>query len=147
MILHSIVTFIDITALALLVGVALCFFWTARSRADEEASLPFTGSFRRLLILCLIALIISSIINLIQRTMEMSGLGLSAVPSVLPLVLFKTHYGTIGLVRSGGLALALAISFIGRRHLNSRFVSIILLCAAATIAFSRSATSHAADYG
>jgi len=141
------VSFIDITALALLVGVALCFFWTAPSRADEETSSLFAGSLRRLLTLSLILLVISSVTNLIQRTMEMSGLGLSAVPSVLPMVLFKTHYGAIGLVRSGGLALALAISFLGRRHLNSRFVSIILLCAAATIAFSRSATSHAADYG
>ena len=147
MVLHSIITFIDVAALSTLVGVALCLFWMARSRADEEASSLFVGSFRRLLMLCLIVLVISSISNLIQRTMEMSGLGITAVPPLLPEVLFKTHYGKIGLVRSGGLGLALVIWFVGRRHLNSRFVAVILLCASAAIAFSRSATSHAADFG
>jgi putative copper export protein len=79
--------------------------------------------------------------------MEMSGLGITAISPVLPTVLFKTHYGRIGLVRSAGLGLALAAWFFGRRHLNFRFVAVSLLCASAAIAFSRSATSHAADFG
>jgi putative copper export protein len=79
--------------------------------------------------------------------MEMSGLGITAIFPVLPTVLFRTHYGTIGLVRSGGVGLALIVWFAGRRHLNSRFVAVFLLCASAAIAFSRSATSHAADLG
>jgi len=147
MVLHSIVTFIDIASLSILVGVALCLFWMARPAGDEQASSLFLGSLRRLLLFCLIALVISSIGNLMQRTMEMSGLGMTAVPALLPAVLFKTHYGKIGLLRAGGIGLALAISFISRRHLNSRFVAVILFCASAAIAFSRSATSHAADFG
>jgi putative copper resistance protein D len=147
MILHSIVTFVDIAALSVMVGVALCLFWMARPRGDEEDSSLFTGRLRRLLVLCLIVLAISSVGNLVQRTVEMSGLGIAAVPSLLPSVLLKTHYGKIGLLRAGGLGLALAISFIGRRHLNSRPVAVVLLCASAAIAFSRSATSHAADFG
>lgn len=145
--LHSIVTFIDITALSTLVGVALCLYWTAHSKDGEDTPPPFVGSLRRLLVLCLIALVISSISNFIQRTMEMSGLGIAAIFPVLPTVLFKTHYGRIGIVRSGGLGLALIVWFVGRRHLNSRFVAVFLLCASAAIAFSRSATSHAADLG
>jgi len=147
MVLHSIVTFIDIASLSILVGVALCLFWMARPAGDEQASSLFLGSLRRLLLFCLIALVISSIGNLMQRTMEMSGLGMTAVPALLPAVLFKTHYGKIGLLRAGAIGLALAISFISRRHLNSRFVAVILFCASAAIAFSRSATSHAADFG
>ena len=147
MVLHSMITFVDITALAILVGVALCLFWTTRSRGDKETVSLFTESLRRLLVFSLIMLLISSIGNLIQRTMEMSGSGITGVPPLLPAVLLKTHYGSIGLVRFGGLGLALATSFIGRRHLNSRFVAVILLCASAAIAFSRSATSHAADFG
>ena len=146
-VLHSIVTFIDITALCTLVGVALCLFWTAHSQLSEDTPPPFVGSLRRLLILCLIALVISSISNFIQRTMEMSGLGIAAIFPVLPTVLFKTHYGRIGIVRTGGLGLALIVWFVGRRHLNSRLVAVFLLCASAAIAFSRSATSHAADLG
>ncbi len=146
-VLHSIVTFIDITALTTLVGVALCLFWTAHSKVAEDTSPPFVGRLRRLLMLCLIALVISSISNFIQRTMEMSGLGIAAIFPVLSTVLLKTHYGRIGIVRSGGLGLALIVWFVGRRHLNSRLVAVFLLCASAAIAFSRSATSHAADLG
>jgi putative copper resistance protein D len=145
--LHSIVTFIDITALSTLAGVALCLLWTHRSNADEETSPRFVERLGRLLTLCLIALVISSISNFIQRTMEMSGLGITAILPVLPTVLFKTHYGRIGLVRAAGLGLALVVWFFGKRRLNSRFVAVFLLCASAAIAFSRSATSHAADFG
>jgi putative copper resistance protein D len=140
-------TFVDIAALGLLVGVCLCLLWTARPRDGTDSASLFTESLRRLLLLSLIMLIISSVGNLVQRTMEMSGSGITAVPHLLPAVLFKTHYGSIGLVRFGGLGLAVVTSLIGRRHLNSRFVAVILLCASAAIAFSRSATSHAADYG
>jgi putative copper export protein len=146
-VLHSLITFIDITALSAVVGAALCLFWTAQSRGVEETSPPFVESLRRLLMFCLLALVMSSIGNFVQRTMEMSGLGITAILPVLSTVLFKTHYGRIGLVRSAGLGLALVICFFGRRHLNSRFAAVFLLCASAAIAFSRSATSHAADFG
>jgi len=146
-VLHSIVSFVDLVALSTLFGVALCLFWTSHPKGDEETSPPFVDSLRRLLRLCLIVLVVSSISNLIQRTMEMSGLGSTAILPILPTVLFKTHYGRIGLVRSAGLGLALVIWFVGRRHLNSRFVAAFMLCASAAIAFSRSATSHAADFG
>ena len=95
----------------------------------------------------LIALVLSSISNLLQRTMEMSGLGITQIIPVLPDVLFRTHFGRIGLVRSAGLGLALVVWFAGRKHINSRSAGFFLLCAAAVIAFSRSATSHAADFG
>jgi putative copper resistance protein D len=147
MVLHSILTFIDLAALAALVGVSLCLFWTARSKGDEENLQPLKGSLRRLLMLCYALLVISSITNMTQRIMEMSGLGITAVPSLLPTVLFKTHYGMIGLVRAGGLGLVLATWVISRGRLNSRFVSVLLFCAFASIAFSRGATSHASDYG
>ena len=145
--LHSIITFIDITALSTLAGVALCLLWTHRSDADKETSPGFVGRLSCLFVICLIALVISSISNFIQRAMEMSGLGITAILPVLSTVLFKTHYGRIGLVRSAGVGLALVVWFLGRRHLNSRFVAVLVLCAFAAIAFSRSATSHAADFG
>jgi copper resistance protein D len=146
-VLHSLITFIDITALSVLIGGALCLFRTAHSGADEETSPAFIDSLRQLLMFCLIALVMSSIGNFVQRTMEMSGLGITAILPVLPTVLFKTHYGSIGLVRAAGIGLALVVWFAGRRRLNSRFAAVFLLCASAAIAFSRSATSHAADFG
>jgi putative copper export protein len=96
---------------------------------------------------CLIALVISSVGNLIQRTMEMSGRGIIEALPLIPTVLFRTHYGSVGLVRSTGLGLALVVWFFGKRHLYSKGFGALMLCAASAIAFSRSATSHAADFG
>ncbi len=146
-VLHSMLTFIELTALCTLAGVVLCLLWTANTKVAEETSPLVVQSLRRLLMFCLIVLVLSSISNLFQRTMEMSGLGITSIPPVLPAVLFKTHYGRIGLVRSAGLGVALFVLFVRKRHLNSRFVAVLMLCASATIAFSRSATSHAADFG
>ena len=146
-ILHGMITFIDLIALSALVGAALCVLWTAPPKGGEETHPPFIDSLRRLFMLCLIALVASSIGNLIQRTMEMSGIGITEAMPLLPTVLFKTHYGRIGLVRSAGVGLALVIWLVGRRHLNSRLVALSMICASAAVAFSRSATSHAADFG
>lgn len=134
-VLHSLVTFIDLVALSTLVGVALCLLWSGPRVANEESPSLFLGNIRRLLVVSLIALVMSSVANLVQRTMEMSGLGIPAILPVLPTVLFKTHYGRIGLVRSAGLGLALVAGFAGRRHLNSRFFAVFILLASAGIAF------------
>lgn len=145
-VLHSLITLIELMALSMLMGVALCLLW-AKSEGNEEASRAFADRLRRLFMICLIALVISSVSNFLQRTMEMSGLGIMEIPPVLTTVLFKTHYGRIGLVRAAGVGLALVIWFIPGRRLNSRFGAVLMLCASAAIAFSRSATSHASDFG
>jgi copper resistance protein D len=145
-VLHSLITLVELMALSTLMGVALCLLW-AKSEGHEEASQAFAERLRRLFMLCLFALVISSVSNFLQRTMEMSGLGIMEIPSVLTTVLFKTHYGKIGLVRAAGVGLALVIWFIPWRGLNSRFGAVLMLCASVAIAFSRSATSHASDFG
>jgi copper resistance protein D len=145
--LHGIVTFIELIALSTLVGVTLCLLWTVRPASDDAPSPLSAAGLRRLLMFCLIALVISSFGNLLQRTMEMSGRGIIEALPLIPTVLFKTHYGSVGLVRASGLGLALVVWFFGRRHLYSKGFGAIMLCAASAIAFSRSATSHAADFG
>jgi len=145
--LHGIVTFIELLALSTLVGVILCLLWTVRSTSDNTPPPPSFARIRRLLIFCLIALVISSVGNLMQRTMEMSGRGIIEALPLIPTVLLKTHYGSVGLVRATGLGLALVVWFLGKRHLYSKGFGAIMLCAASAIAFSRSATSHAADFG
>jgi len=145
--LHGIVTFIELIALSTLVGVILCLLWTVRTPGDDAPFQAFNASLRRLLVVCLIVLVISSVGNLVQRTMEMSGRGIIDTLPLIPTVLFKTHYGTVGFARAAGLGLALVVWFFGKRHLYSKGFGAIMLCAASAIAFSRSATSHAADFG
>jgi len=145
--LHGMVSFVELVALSTFVGVVLCCLWTAHLRGDVGTSPRFVDVLRRLLMLCLTALVLSSIANLMQRTMEMSGLGITEALPLVPTVLFKTHYGIIGFVRSAGLGLALVVWLVGRRHIRSRGFAVFMLWAASAIAFSRSATSHAADFG
>ena len=145
--LHGIITFIELMALSTFVGGILCLLWTVHLTGDATPSPPLIANLRRLLMLCLIALVISSVGNLVQRTMEMSGRGIIEALPLIPTVIFKTHYGSVGLVRSSGLGLALLVWFFGKRHFYSKGFGAIMLCAASAIAFSRSATSHAADFG
>ena len=84
------------------------------------------------------------------RSMEMSGVGVTSILPVLPTVLFRTHYGSMWFLRLAGLSVAWVGSqygWYGKRRMGSRYVDIFLLCAVATIAFSRSASGHPADFG
>jgi putative copper export protein len=145
--LHGIITFIELVSLSTLFGVALCLLWTVRVTTDDKLVAPSAAALRRLLMLCLITLVVSSVGNLLQRTMEMSGRSIIDALPLIPTVLFKTHYGSVGFVRATGLGLALIVWFFGKRHLYSKWFGAIMLCAVSAIAFSRSATSHAADFG
>jgi putative copper export protein len=142
------VTLIDLTALAALIGSAWCLFWMMPPADDQEPRPAFFSvRLRLLLMICLTALVISSIAGLAQRSIEMSGVGITSILPVLPTVLFKTHYGSMWFVRMAGLAAAW-LSLLGwRRQIDSRLFGIFLLIAGSIIAFSRSASGHPADFG
>jgi len=147
--MHGLATFIDLTALSSVVGTVLCLFWTMCPACDDSSICANTcfDRCRRLLFFCLIGLSMSSIGMLVQRTMEMAGLGITEITPLLPTVLFSSHYGSMWFVRMASIVIAWCVWWIGKRHLNSRIVIFLLLSACAAIAFSRSASSHAADYG
>jgi putative copper export protein len=145
-VLRSIGTFLDLTALTALIGSAWCLIWIVPYAKEESPSL-LSVRLRRLLLVCLAALVISSISGLLLRSMEMSGLPVTAVLPLLPAVLFKSHYGSIWFVRMAGLAAAWIVVLAGRRSINSRIFSVLLLLSGAVIAFSRSASGHPADFG
>jgi putative copper resistance protein D/copper transport protein len=50
---------------------------------------------------CLIALTVSSVGELLGRTLTMSGLPLAMLGRTLPIVLLRTHYGRVWFVRLG----------------------------------------------
>lgn len=147
--IHSLMTFIDLMALSSVVGTVLCLHWTMCPVCVGEESLanPCFDRCRRLLLYCLAGLSISSIGILVQRSMEMAGLGITEITPVLPTVLFSSHYGSMWLLRAGSVMVAWGVWWLGRRRLASGLVIAILLSACVAIAFSRSASSHAADYG
>ncbi len=146
---HSLMTFIDLTALSSVVGTILCIYWTICSACigDEASGNACFDLCRRLFFICLVGLSLSSIGMLVQRTMEMAGVGIVDSVQFLSVVLFQSHYGTMWLLRVASIILAWGLCIFGRRHIDSGFVISLLLVACAAIAFSRSASSHASDYG
>ncbi|NJD55884.1 MAG: hypothetical protein FIA94_05695, partial [Nitrospirae bacterium] len=147
-IFHAGGTFLDIGAIAVLTGAAWLIIWISFCPEGEAAlSGRLLSRIRRLLFLCLAALTISSADSLVQRAMEMSGTGLAASLPLLSTVLFKTHYGSMWLVRLAGLCAAWTVVFAGRKYTGSRFFAVLMLCSVAVIAFARSASGHPADYG
>ena len=145
---HSIVAFIDIAALSGLIGLSLCLFYIRRpSGVSSEYPQALLDRMRRLIVICLLMLVISTIFGLLGRGMEMSGLGLASALPLLPTVVFKSHYGSMWLLRVAGLIAAWVILIAGRRYIGSRLFGGLLLLAGAAIAFSRSASGHPADSG
>jgi putative copper resistance protein D len=145
---HGIITFIDLTALTALIGAMWCrLLMVELSCQGTVCPAVFFHRLRRLLMICMVAIVISSIANLAQRTVEMSGSGVAEMLPLLPTVIFKTHYGSMWLLRMGALTVAWAVWWVGQRHMDSRFIAALMLFAGAAIAFSRSASGHAADFG
>lgn len=146
---HVLVAFVDLMALTTLIGVAWIQLWGVRLVDATPAVYPdlFLLRLRRLLLFCLLALVVSSTFWFVLRVMEMSGVGLTKVLSVAPLILLKTHYGSMVFIRIGGLVMAWAIWEVSRGRLASRYVAALLLIAGVIIAFSRCASGHLADFG
>lgn len=101
----------------------------------------------RLLATGIAALTISSATGLFVRAMGMSNSPISAIFSVLPTVLLRTHYGHLWLARPVALAARWIGWGIGRRRLDSRAISVFMVGAGAVIAMTRSASGHAASGG
>lgn len=141
----AVVTLIDLAAVTALIGAALCIVWVSR-RAFPYPEI-FTDRLRRLLLICLAGLTISSFAVLVQRTLGMSGRDFGDVFQVLPKVIFRTHYGAMWIVRVAGLMVGWFVYLAGRRHMDSRIIAVLMLWSGATIAFSRSGSGHPADFG
>jgi len=145
--IHGLIPFIDLTALSALIGTLICLLWSMRAISESATIDLYMARYRRVLLLCLLGLSISSIGMLFQRAMVMAGLGIMEISPVLPAVIFNSHYGITWLVRVACVTVAWLVWLFGRRRLNSPIVKILLLLACVVIAFSRSASSHAADNG
>ena len=131
-----------------MIGAALCILYMARpTGGPAEYPQVLLGRLRRLIVICLSMLVISTIFGLIGRGMEMSGFGFAASLPLLPTVVFKSHYGSMWLLRVAGLIAAWVVLIAGRRYTGSRLFGGFLLVAGAAIAFSRSASGHPSDFG
>lgn len=148
--IHSMPNTLDLLALTTCIGALGCRLWVLQftgKTMDTLDSEPLFTNIWWLLAVCIIVLVLSSAVLLLARTAEMSGLPFTAVLPAVPTVLFKTHYGQIWLVRIVVVAVLCIGWWRGRRRLDSRAISVLMLCSGAIIAMTRSASGHGADAG
>jgi len=145
---HSIVTFIDLVALSALAGIILCAVRQPLQSPDTEDSAFLSHRLYRLGMLCIGTLAISGIGDLMQRTSEMSGAeSIDAVFAALPLVINKTHYGDLWLIRMACIPILLALYLLRKRQMHTVLFAALAGAVVSVICFCRSASGHAADFG
>jgi putative copper resistance protein D len=144
---HAVPTFLDLMAIPLVIGSAWVQLWGVRPVDGKAMAFPplFQLRGQRLIMICLVTLIVSTLGGVVLRGMEMTGLGLRQVSPALPTILLKTHYGDMIFLRVEGLAAAWVVWGINRGR--SRLGALLMLAAGMTIAFSRSDSGHLADFG
>jgi putative copper export protein len=97
---------------------------------------------RRIRVASIIVLSITSVAEVVLRGQTMAGGDLRAVVRAIPVILERTHFGQIWLVRFFLLAAALIATC-----WMVRTARVIALGAALAVAFTTSATGHAGDWG
>jgi len=141
---HIIPTALDLLFIIACAGLVATELWVIpRGMWGTEA---LHDSLWHLLGLMLGGLTLMSITGLLQRTVEMSGLPQGEAFSAVPLALSGTHYGITWLVRMAGVTVLWLGWWRGRMR-DSRLLALVMMLAASCVAWSVSASSHAADWG
>ncbi len=146
--LNIIPTAFDLLALFICIGALACHLYVlppAGGVLNSSVSEVLRVRIWHLLAAGVVALTISSIIGLFMHSMETSDSPFSEIFSVLPLIILRTRYGHLWVVRLAALAALWIGWWAGKRRLDFRAISVLMLGAGAVIAMSRSASGHAAD--
>ena len=130
-------TAVDLLALTTCIGALVCRLWLL----PDTGIIPKTNArfllkrLWRLIGICVVALTLSSVMLLFVRASTMSGRPITEVFSVLPLVIFKTHFGNVWMIRLIGLALAWLGWLWESRSFQSRTSLILMLAAGLRLRF------------
>jgi putative copper export protein len=103
---------------------------------------PTRRRLRRWSGLWITGLAVAAVAELLLRSETMSGGGLAGAMTALPVVLARTHFGTLWIVR----IVALGLAAVSARAASARGRAMALMAAVA-VALTRSLTAHAADWG
>ena len=142
-----VLTFADLLAFALCLGALSCRLWIVPS---DGASDELSHILRRTTAVvggCVVVLTVTSLGLLWWRASVLSGA--PALPSLalLPTVVTQTHLGHAWAVRAAAVAALAALWAAARCHPEKALLWWLMLAATALLAFSRSASGHAADAG
>lgn len=141
---------LDIFAVALCLGVTGALLWLLPFNDDAEADAVYPVIRHRLRCLLLVAvglLTLSSIAELLSRTIAMSGLPLSAIGTVIVPVLTRTGFGSMWMVRAIAVVMLAALWFLITPRQRQPIVNASAFLLVGVVAYTRSATGHAGDHG
>lgn len=136
-------TWLDVLAISVCVGFAACDAWVVGSPAQSKDCIALWHWLAAAVAL----LTLSSGALLVSRTLEMSGAPPVDLVGLVPMVLRKTHYGSIWLVRLGALGALWFAWLLGRGRKWRGTARALALLALTVICFTRSATGHAGGHG
>jgi putative copper export protein len=149
-VLHAGVRWLDFIGLTTLIG-ALAFRWLivrppllSRQEFDD-----FDRSCWSVVAGSILLVALTSVGDLVLRTMMMSGKALGDVGPALPVVLRQTHYGAVWTARVSLIGLLLTMAWLLKtRGARGRSWSLAAsFVAASLIALTTSLSGHAADWG
>lgn len=146
--IYVVLEWLQLICLAFCIGVIVCRLWFFSPSTQAEFSYQgdSVSGMWKLFCFALAFMIAGGVAALVLRSMEMSGQPFSGIAAVLPLVLFKTHYGTVWLVRIGALVL-LATAKTVVRYRDRRTFLVCMLILALVVSMTSSASGHGSDAG
>jgi putative copper resistance protein D len=147
--LHILPTWLELLSLAFCMGTLVCRRWVlpplvVSGLSDER---DFSGRLWLAFTISVAAMMTGSAIGLLGRSMEMSGVPWNAIASVLPKVIFSTHFGHVWLIRIMALFLWLILLKTGGLCRDSRWFLFQMLAVGLVVSMTESAAGHAADDG
>jgi putative copper resistance protein D len=131
---------LGLLALAVLVGGLVLDCVVLPRRAGELVAAR--RRLQRWISLAIVLLLVTSVIDLLARARVMSGGDLFQVAAALPLVLARTHFGTVWIARA--IILVALLALCASRSAAARIVGLAL---ALGVALTGTLTGHAADWG
>jgi len=146
--IYVILEWVQLMCVTFCIGVIVCRLWFFTPSTQTEFSYQgnIVSGMWKLFCFGLAFMIVGSVAGLVFRSTEMSGQPVSEVAPVLPIVLFKTHYGTVWLVRIGALVL-LAVAKTAARYRDTRPFLVFMLLLASAVSMTSSASGHGSDAG
>jgi putative copper resistance protein D len=146
--LHVIPAWLELICLAICIGALVCRLWVLDDSVDAVPSRgKIPARFWQLLRICIAAIIVCAIADLLIGAADMSGSAITVVFPLLPTVILKTHFGRVWTIRIAALLLLMVTMQVGRKYRESRGVLFLMLAFGLIVAMTESASGHASDAG
>ncbi len=149
LVIHSIPLWAELFSLAFCIGALVCRAWVL-SPSLLLAIPDHAKLLRRIWSLFGIAVVVvlaGSAADLVSRASEMSGKPFAALSPLIPVIILKTHFGLLWIIRITALFMTVLLTVVSGRYRDSSALLYVLLGLTLLISWTESATGHASDKG